>query len=91
MRGIVAFVLNQKTGALMATRAFDTYASKEEGEEIAKFIEILQDGRIVCLAVKVRIFQTHHKKLKKTLKTYILYSLKILAVILAVIFQGYHH
>ena len=54
MRGIVVFVLNQKTGALMAARAFDTYSTKEEGEEIVKFIEILQEGRIVCLAVKVK-------------------------------------
>ena len=73
MRGIVAFVLNQKTGALMAARAFDTYASKEEGEEIVKFIEILQDGRIVCLAVKVRNFSnTQHKKLKKISVIYLI-------------------
>jgi len=51
-RGIVVFVLNQRTGAVMAVRAFDTYESKEEGEEMVKFIEILQEGRIVCLAVK---------------------------------------
>lgn len=53
MRGIVAFVLNQKTGRLMAIRAFDTYASKEEGQELIKFIETLKEGRIVCLAIKV--------------------------------------
>jgi len=52
-RGIVVFVLNQRTGAVMAVRAFDTYESNEEGEEMVKFIEILQEGRIVCLAVKV--------------------------------------
>ncbi|KAL9957754.1 hypothetical protein ACROYT_G034692 [Oculina patagonica] len=52
MRGIIAFVLNQRTGALMAVRAFDTYASKDEGQEIVKFIETLQEGRIVCLAIK---------------------------------------
>ena len=50
---MVVFVLNQKTGAVMAVRAFDTYESKEEGEEMVKFIEILQEGRIICLAVKV--------------------------------------
>ena len=54
MRGIVAFVLNQKNGALMAVRGFDTYASGEEGMELVKFIEILREGRIVCLAVKVK-------------------------------------
>lgn len=53
MRGMVVFVLNQKTGAVMAVRAFDTYESNEEGEEMVKFIEILQEGRIICLAVKV--------------------------------------
>jgi len=68
MRGIVAFVLNQKTGALMATKAFDTYASKEEGEEIIKFIEILQDGRIVCLAVKVRNFSNSSQEIEKDFK-----------------------
>lgn len=51
-RGIVAFVLNQNTGALMAMRAFDTYASSEDGEELAKFMETLKEGRIVCLAIK---------------------------------------
>ena len=53
MRGMVVFVLNQKTGAVMAVRAFDTYESNKEGEEMVKFIEILQEGRIICLAVKV--------------------------------------
>lgn len=65
MRGIVAFVFNQKTGALMAARAFDTYESKEEGQEIVKFIEILQDGRIVCLAVKVRNFSNSLQEIEK--------------------------
>ena len=50
----MAFVLNQNTGALMAMRAFDTYASSEDGEELAKFMETLKEGRIVCLAIKVR-------------------------------------
>ena len=50
----MAFVLNQKNGALMAVRGFDTYASGEEGMELVKFIEILREGRIVCLAVKVK-------------------------------------
>ena len=53
MRGIVAFVLNQRTGVLMAMRAFDTYALKEESQELIKFIEILKEGRIVCFAIKV--------------------------------------
>ena len=37
----------------MAVRAFDTYASKEEGQELINFIDTLQEGRIVCLAIKV--------------------------------------
>lgn len=53
MRGILVFVLNQRTGVPMAVRAFDTYASKEEGGTMIKFIEELQDGRIVCMAIKV--------------------------------------
>ncbi|XP_015775820.1 PREDICTED: protein O-linked-mannose beta-1,2-N-acetylglucosaminyltransferase 1-like [Acropora digitifera] len=52
VRGIIAFVLNQKTGVLMATREFDTYASSEDGQEVIKFIESLKEGRIVCLAIK---------------------------------------
>lgn len=62
MRGIIAFVLNQRTGAPMAVRAFDTYASKDEGQEIIKFIEILQEGRIVCLAIKVKYFRFSPEK-----------------------------
>ena len=53
MRGILVFALNQRTGVPMAVRAFDTYASKEEGGAMIKFIEELQDGRIVCMAIKV--------------------------------------
>lgn len=53
MRGIIAFVLNQRTGAVMAVRAFDTYSAKEEGQEIIKFVETLKEGRLVCLAIKV--------------------------------------
>ena len=53
MRGIVVFVLNQRTGVPMAVRTFDTYASNEEGGTMIKFIEELQDGRIVCMAIKV--------------------------------------
>jgi len=52
MRGIIAFVLNQRTGAVMAVRAFDTYSAKEEGQEIIKFVETLKEGRLVCLAIK---------------------------------------
>ena len=63
MRGIITFVLNQRTGTLMAMRSFDTYASFAEGQEIIKFIETLREGRIVCFAIKVIYFTIF--KLKK--------------------------
>lgn len=46
------FVLSQTTGSLMAVRAFDTYSSKDEGQELIKFFDLLQEGRIICMAVK---------------------------------------
>ena len=49
---MIVFVLSQTTGSLMAVRAFDTYSSKDEGQELKKFFGLLQEGRIVCLAVK---------------------------------------
>ena len=74
MRGIIVFVLNQRTGALMAVRAFDTYASKDEGQEIIKFIEILQEGRIVCLAIKVK-----YSRLSPEEQKYLMYTFVIVA------------
>ena len=52
VRGMIVFVLSQTTGSLMAVRAFDTYSSKDEGQELIKFFGLLQEGRIVCVAVK---------------------------------------
>ena len=46
-------VLNQGTGAMMATRSFDTYSTKDDSNNLISFISDLADGRIVCFAVKV--------------------------------------
>ena len=50
-RGLHVVVLSQHTGKLTASRIFDVYAF-EQDKEIAKFLDSLQDGRIVVFMVK---------------------------------------
>ena len=50
-RGLHVVVLSQHTGKLTASTIFDVYAF-EQDEEIAKFLNSLQDGRIVVFIVK---------------------------------------
>lgn len=52
-RGMHVTVLHQSTGAIMATRTFDTYMSREEGESLVLFLNMVSEGRILCLSVKV--------------------------------------
>ena len=52
-RGMNVAVLNQMTGAVMATRAFDTFASKEDSDALVLFINMVSDGRILCFAIRV--------------------------------------
>lgn len=51
-RGVNVAVLNQMTGAVMATRAFDTFASKEDSDALVLFINMVSDGRILCFAIR---------------------------------------
>lgn len=51
-RGMHVTVLHQSTGAIMATRTFDTYMSKEESEGLVLFLNMVSEGRILCLSVK---------------------------------------
>ena len=53
MRGVNVAVLNQMTGAVMATRAFDTFASKEDSDALVLFINMISDGRILCFTIRV--------------------------------------
>ena len=52
-RGVHVTVLHQSTGAIMATRTFDTYMSKEESAGLVLFLNMVSEGRILCFAVKV--------------------------------------
>ena len=54
-RGISVAVLNQATGAVMATKSFDVYASKDDSDALVLFINMVSDGRILCFAMKVRL------------------------------------
>lgn len=54
LRGLNVVVLNEVTGAVMSSRWFDTYESKEDSGYLMEFISNLKNGRIICFAVKVR-------------------------------------
>ena len=49
-RGYNIVVINEKTGAIEASAAFDTFASAEESARLAQFIEKIPTGRIVAVA-----------------------------------------
>lgn len=51
-RGINVAVLNQKTGAVMATRSFDTFGSTEDSDGLVLFVNMVSDGRILCFAIR---------------------------------------
>ncbi|XP_046860054.1 protein O-linked-mannose beta-1,2-N-acetylglucosaminyltransferase 1-like [Xenia sp. Carnegie-2017] len=54
-RGIHVTVLHQSTGAMMATKVFDTCRSKQESANLVHFLNMISDGRILCFAVKDEI------------------------------------
>ena len=54
LRGLNVVVLNEVTGAVMSSRWFDTYESKEDSGYLMEFLSNLKNGRIISFAVKVR-------------------------------------
>ena len=52
LRGYNVVVINEKTGVIEASAAFDTFASAEESARLAQFIEKIPTGRIVAVAVR---------------------------------------
>ena len=51
-RGYNIVVINEKTGAVESSAAFDTFASGEESARLAQFVAKIPNGRIVAVAVR---------------------------------------
>ncbi len=51
-RGYNVVVVNEETGAVEASAAFDTFASADESARLAQFIAKIPNGRIVAVAVR---------------------------------------
>ena len=51
-RGYNLVVVNEMTGAVEASAAFDTFASAEESARLAQFVTKIPEGRIVAVAVR---------------------------------------
>jgi hypothetical protein len=51
-RGYNVVVINERTGAVEASAAFDTFASEKESARLAQFIAEIPNGKIVAVAVR---------------------------------------
>jgi len=51
-RGYNVVVVNERTGAVEASAAFDTFASAEASARLAQFVEGIPRGRVVAVAVR---------------------------------------
>jgi hypothetical protein len=52
LRGYNIVVINEKSGAIEARAAFDTFKSLDESARLAQFIAAIPNGRIVAVAVR---------------------------------------
>jgi hypothetical protein len=66
-RGHNVVVLDQSSGDVLESESFDTYGSAQQGKDLARFIENVQDGRVVVVATQDSA-NTHSKYANDALK-----------------------
>ncbi|MGH0174331.1 UNVERIFIED_CONTAM: hypothetical protein FKN15_067922 [Acipenser sinensis] len=50
-RGVVVHVIDPETGEVLHSDRFDTYKSKDESRRLAQYVDVVEDGMILAMAV----------------------------------------
>nr|XP_005989659.1 PREDICTED: cell migration-inducing and hyaluronan-binding protein [Latimeria chalumnae] len=50
-RGIIIHVIDPKIGAVVYSDRFDTFKSKDESKRLAQYVDVIEDGMILSIAV----------------------------------------